>query len=160
MALVWALKISEGKHWSNIIWSADSQEMVKEINAMEDPSQWDTRYLMISCRRMLSLRHWKLNWNARSSNSLADSIAKWTLRSSIPFLFSSGISVSQEPSSVLELISLIATVSQDQITLFQFSSLAAIAHSKALNSLLEENSRGQHRMYLQHSSFLISHYHR
>ncbi|KAF3437451.1 hypothetical protein FNV43_RR20204 [Rhamnella rubrinervis] len=80
MALVWALKISEGKHWSNIIWSADSQEMVKEINAMEDPSQWDTRYLMISCRRTLSSRHWKLNWNARSSNSLADSIAKWTLR--------------------------------------------------------------------------------
>ncbi|KAF3439960.1 hypothetical protein FNV43_RR18238 [Rhamnella rubrinervis] len=34
MALECALKLSEAHHWSNILWSADSQEMVNAINAV------------------------------------------------------------------------------------------------------------------------------
>ncbi|KAF3430988.1 hypothetical protein FNV43_RR25718 [Rhamnella rubrinervis] len=61
MALEWALKLSEAHHWSNILWSADSQKMVNAINAVEESSQWDTRYLALGCRRMLGLKKWKLN---------------------------------------------------------------------------------------------------
>ncbi|KAF3443322.1 hypothetical protein FNV43_RR13004 [Rhamnella rubrinervis] len=148
MALAWALKISEGKHWSNIIWSADSQEMVKEINVVEDPSQWETRYVALSCRRMLNSKHWKLNWNARSSNSLADSIAKLTLRCNNPFLFSSiaeSFSSSNFPSS----FSLI--VRQDQadavvylfpLTVDELMSLGSGVVSSSKNMGFDDNKEG------------------
>ncbi|KAF3437400.1 hypothetical protein FNV43_RR20153 [Rhamnella rubrinervis] len=66
LSLPWNGLWSEAHHWSNILWSADSQEMVNAINAVEEPSQWDTRYLALGCRRL------QLNWNARTSNLLAD----------------------------------------------------------------------------------------
>ncbi|KAF3451878.1 hypothetical protein FNV43_RR07974 [Rhamnella rubrinervis] len=104
MALEWALKLSEANYWSNITWSADSQDMVKAINAVEDPAQWDTGYLALGCRKVLGSKKWKLNWNSRTSNLLADSLAKRSLQSIQSFLFSGVLESFSSLSSCFSLI--------------------------------------------------------
>ncbi|KAF3437406.1 hypothetical protein FNV43_RR20159 [Rhamnella rubrinervis] len=52
-----------------------------EVEAKSEPCCWDTRYLILLCKSLLKEMNWNLTWNARSSNTVADAAAKFTLSS-------------------------------------------------------------------------------
>ena len=102
-ALSWALESVVSMSWRNLIWSSDAQFMVKEINSNSDPCEWNTRYMVLSCRELLSSNGWILGWNARDSNQLADIAAKFSLSSISSFSFSGEVDLcSSLPASIID----------------------------------------------------------
>ena len=71
---------------------------MKDINSTEEPGGWDTRYLILKCKKFLKPFGWRIAWNARNSNKLADGAAKLTLKSNMPLLFYSSDDVNFPPS--------------------------------------------------------------
>ncbi|KAF3454661.1 hypothetical protein FNV43_RR05109 [Rhamnella rubrinervis] len=87
-ALVWALEIAKVKAWTQVCWSSDALNVVKEVEANSEPCCWDTRYLLLLCKSLLKEMNWNLTRNAGSSNTVADAAAKFTLSSNNCILFS------------------------------------------------------------------------
>lgn len=61
--------------------------MVEEVNSSQDLGNWYTKDAMLSIRRFLKDKGWKLEWNARSSNRFVDALAKLTLSVGCNFFF-------------------------------------------------------------------------
>ncbi|KAF3436461.1 hypothetical protein FNV43_RR23553 [Rhamnella rubrinervis] len=80
-AIEWAFELAVEKNWSKIIWSSDALNVVKEILSSSNPSLWEIRYSVLYCRSLLRQNEWKMEWNARSSNVVADCVAKVSLNS-------------------------------------------------------------------------------
>lgn len=50
-AVVWAIEEAEAKGWTEVVWSSDTQEVIKYINSNQEPSAWDTRYDLVRLKR-------------------------------------------------------------------------------------------------------------
>ena len=87
-ALVWALQIAKERSWQQVVWSSDAKTIVDEVLASYEPCGWESRYSILLCRKLLQERSWILVWNARSSNTVADVTAKFTLASNNCLYFS------------------------------------------------------------------------
>lgn len=61
--------------------------MVKEVLSSKRPSGWHTQNNIVKIQESLSRKNWKLEWNARISNFLADGLAKMTFVSNYNLLF-------------------------------------------------------------------------
>lgn len=85
--LEWASGLIEEKGWGNIMWSSDALMVVKEINAKNSPNDWSASNDLLVIRCRFETNKWRMSWNARTSNILADLIAKNTASSNIPLFF-------------------------------------------------------------------------
>lgn len=83
--LEWASKMLEEENLVDLMWSSDDLRLVKEISKKEEPSAWNARGLIIQIRQRFYHFNWPLNWNHRSSNGLADWVAKLSLRNNVCF---------------------------------------------------------------------------
>lgn len=67
------------------MWSSDALNVVKEINNNQEPGGWYTRHNILQIRANFKGKNWSLSWNERSSNCLADALAKHALRFDLNF---------------------------------------------------------------------------
>lgn len=51
----------------------------KEINSQKDPEEWKSRDYLLQIKSRFAKFNWQIKWNHRSSNALADRIAKDSL---------------------------------------------------------------------------------
>lgn len=65
--------------------SSNAFNVVNEVKSNKDPEGWYTRYAILHIRSNFGKKQWCLNWNARSSNGLADLVAKHTLKWNVYF---------------------------------------------------------------------------
>lgn len=86
-ALAWASEYAKDKKWGKAIRSLDAVVVVKEILSKYDPKGWSFRYTLLQVRNLFARFNWLICWNARSSNVLADALAKFTFNSNCSFLF-------------------------------------------------------------------------
>lgn len=88
-ALEWATDIARNENWSNVLWSTDAKTIVNELVDGTDPTSWSFRYVVIKIKQNFMLQIWKLAWNGRSSNLLADSLAKLSFNYNSDVVFDS-----------------------------------------------------------------------
>lgn len=62
------------KYWSNIFWSSNALMMVQDIKA--SLNEWSTYFDLENIYRRFSKPSWKISWNTKSSNKLANLVAK------------------------------------------------------------------------------------
>lgn len=72
LALDWAIGLTEMNGWENILWSSDAKFVVLDINSLEEPLRWETRYGILAIRERKLKFNWTFQWHSRSSNSLTD----------------------------------------------------------------------------------------
>lgn len=73
--------------WSEMIWSSDAQSVVNDINELHEPLGWSTRHVILECRSVFREQDRSLCWFARSSNKVADAVAKLSLVTGANLLF-------------------------------------------------------------------------
>lgn len=87
LALLWATEVAKYKGWQNVEWSMDAVVVVKEVVSKEVTEKWHTRHAILQIRSRFDLHNWKILWNPRSSNVLANSFAKFALEKINAFNF-------------------------------------------------------------------------
>ena len=75
--------------------------MVKEVLDDAEPMGWESRYAVLDIRSRFLGRSWNLVWIPRSSNVVADLVAKFSLRNNI-VLFADEFSFSSLPSVIVD----------------------------------------------------------
>lgn len=88
-ALVWATFMATEHDWKFLILSTDAYTIVEEVKSNKMPKDWSAGEGVHKIRRALELNNWKLVWQKRSANKLADVLAKLTLKNKSYFSFSS-----------------------------------------------------------------------
>lgn len=88
-AIEWNISKDVRLNWKKISFVFDALVVVKEANFDKEPSSWNTRDKMMAIRKSLTVRGWRLIWNARDSNLFADTLAKESLATSCSFSLSS-----------------------------------------------------------------------
>lgn len=101
-ALAWAAEYVGRKELSNVYWSLDAADVVKEILSKDDPRGWSSRYTLLHDRNLFARFDWLINWNARPSNALADALAKLSLKNKCSFLFYAFTSLPTELMSIFQ----------------------------------------------------------
>nr|XP_048327574.1 uncharacterized protein LOC125421847 [Ziziphus jujuba var. spinosa] len=84
-ALVWEAKEAANRNWNNLEWSSNSALVVENITSHEDPTGWDSRCDFIFLQSLFSSYCWKIRWNSRETNGLADCVAKKVLKEDVCF---------------------------------------------------------------------------
>ncbi|KAF3448191.1 hypothetical protein FNV43_RR08904 [Rhamnella rubrinervis] len=84
-ALHWASELAERGRWTNVIWKMDTLEVVNVIERSSKPHCWFGFHKVLNIRNRFSSFVWKLCWNNRLCNLIADAVAKETLVSSVCF---------------------------------------------------------------------------
>lgn len=85
--LEWASDLAREHEWNQVIWSSDARAVVDGLANDLEPLGWGTRYAILKIRENFQLQDWKLVWNARSSNLLAYSVAKFSLKCNRSLVF-------------------------------------------------------------------------
>lgn len=75
--------------WRNLVFSPDAFNLTKEINVVTNLGGWFSQSHVLYIRNALSKNGWKLEWDSRSSNALADMLAKKAFKAICSFSFSS-----------------------------------------------------------------------
>lgn len=88
-ALVWASEIVAGEGWSDLVWSSDAANLIREVTSNADPENWSTRPGVLQIKDTSSRHNCNFFWNSRSSNRAADLVAKFTLGKNFCFYFDS-----------------------------------------------------------------------
>ena len=78
-AIEWASSKAEHSGWKNIQWSIDAKEVTKIILDSSFPANWSSWYEIQNLRIRFGRGDWKLEWNRREQNIVADSTAKYVL---------------------------------------------------------------------------------
>ncbi|KAF3437423.1 hypothetical protein FNV43_RR20176 [Rhamnella rubrinervis] len=99
-ALNWASGIAERGGWSKVIWEVDALEVVNAIEETGEPHCWFGFHKVKDIRQRFSCFDWKLCWQSRRCNLIADVTAKETLFSDVCFEVDE-FSLEKLPSSVL-----------------------------------------------------------
>lgn len=86
--LVWASDIFVKEVWCDVVWSSDAANLIKDINSNADPMLWSTRLVVLQINDS-SRANWIFNWNRRTSNGVADRVAKFTLGNNCCLYFDS-----------------------------------------------------------------------
>lgn len=92
------MELAELHGQSNVIWSSAASNLVKDISFENEPEGWSSRNAILYIQTMLSCCNWKLQWNAKSSNTLVDMVAKESL-SNNSFLFFDSLNLVSLPFS-------------------------------------------------------------
>lgn len=85
-AIRWVAELLDEKGWCNLEWTSDAATVVKEITSSTDPCRWSTKFDMMRIKSLFEENGWKIEWQSRQSNSLANAIAKWTLSNKSPLM--------------------------------------------------------------------------
>lgn len=86
-ALEWASSVASSDNWSHFIWSSDALSVVKKACLSRELGGWDAKYAILNARNNLCNKAWKLLWNDRTPNSIADRMSKLSFRLNLYFLF-------------------------------------------------------------------------
>ncbi|KAF3449996.1 hypothetical protein FNV43_RR06075 [Rhamnella rubrinervis] len=80
--LNWAASKASSCGWKNLIWISDAKEAVRLILDHSVPANWPSRDEIKFLRNIFTREDWKLEWNCRPANKLADISAKFSLSNS------------------------------------------------------------------------------
>lgn len=58
-AINWASELAEEQKRFNICWSSDAAEIIKEINSLDDPAGWDSRFPLLCIKERSRSFNWK-----------------------------------------------------------------------------------------------------
>lgn len=98
-ALEWAASYAANCGWERVVWNKDAANLVRDINLVEDPSNWDTRYSIMSFRKHCFGRDWKQLCASRPTNIVADAVANLSLKIGSVFCFDE-TSIKEAPSCI------------------------------------------------------------
>lgn len=86
-AIRWAAELMDEIGWRNLEWTFDGAPAVEEITSTKDPCRWSTRFDMLKVQSLFAPNGWKIGWQSRLANSLADATSKWILLNNRPLYF-------------------------------------------------------------------------
>lgn len=101
--LEWAVCNENINIWDRIEWSVDAKQVFESITSTGEGG-WNTHFKIKNIKMRFENPRWKLKWHPRSTNNLADAIAKTSRICNISFFFSVS-----SPSAYPELFYRIAT---------------------------------------------------
>lgn len=76
-AIMWASKEVVQMNWNYLEWASDTTTVVQDIMSEDDPEGLNSRYDLLKIKASFVCFNWKISWHVRSSNMLANRIAKF-----------------------------------------------------------------------------------
>lgn len=85
--LYWASEYAASCSWQKVMWVSDAQNVINDILDTKEPSGWESARGTTTIRHRFRTHEWRLVWEGKEYNELADSRTKYTALNEISFFF-------------------------------------------------------------------------